>query len=44
VIQAERIDQLIVKGAKIPLTPGKSNDNTTFGGINIRELTRAVPL
>lgn len=44
VIQAERIDQLIVKGTKIPLTPGKSNDNTTFGGIRIRELTRAVPL
>jgi hypothetical protein len=42
VIQAERIDQLIVKGAKIPLTPGNSNDNSTFGGINIRELARAV--
>ena len=42
VIQAEQIDQLTVKGAKIPLTKGKSNDNTTFGGIKIREITRAV--
>jgi hypothetical protein len=42
VIQAEQIDQLIVKGANIPLTPGKSNDNTNFGGIKIREITRAV--
>jgi hypothetical protein len=42
VIQSEQIDQLIVKGTKIPLTKGKSNDNSTFSGINIRELTRAV--